>query len=70
MDRLKDEYGKKMTFKCLHERTGLSEKYLSNVINGGKKPSIEVLYAICLAMHLHPILSEDVITKGLWRLPR
>jgi transcriptional regulator with XRE-family HTH domain len=69
MDRLKDEYGKKMTFKCLHERTGLSEKYLSNVINGGKKPSIEVLYAICLAMHLHPILSEDVITKAYGGYP-
>lgn len=69
MDRLEDEYGKKMTFKCLHERTGLSEKYLSNVINGGKKPSIEVLYAICLAMHLHPIFSEDVITKAYGGYP-
>ncbi len=69
MDRLEDGEGKKMTFRCLHERTGLSEKYLSNVINGGKKPSIEVLYAICLAMHLHPIFSEDVIKKAYGGYP-
>lgn len=69
MARVKDEEGKKMTYKVMHQRTGLSEKYISEISKGKKKPSLDVVYALCVGLHLHPIFSNDMIRKSYGHYP-
>lgn len=54
----------KFTNMILANRTGLSEDYISQLRNDVTRVSLETVCALCIGMHLHPILSMDLIKKS------
>ena len=58
-----ENYGK-MTNVELSSRTGLSEDYIGQLRKDGKGVRYETVCAICIALHLHPIFSEDLMRKA------
>ena len=54
----------KFTNMELANRTGLSEDYISQLRNDVTRVSLESVCALCIGMHLHPILSMDLIKKS------
>lgn len=64
MKRLKKEDGKKMTNEELYYRTGISVRYIQDLRKKHVNISREFVYGICIGLHLHPILSADLITKA------
>lgn len=54
----------KFTNMILADRTGLSEDYISQLRNDVTRVSLETVCALCIGMHLHPILSMDLIKKS------
>ena len=70
MNRLTKENGSKMTNLELSLRTGLSVKRISELRkNEGETVPWRTVYAICIALHLHPLLSEDLIGKARVKAP-
>ena len=45
-------------------RTGLSERYIRALRKGDQNVQRNTVYALAIAMHLHPYLSEDFVRKG------
>lgn len=64
MKRLKKPNGRRMTNEELQFRTGISSRYIQDLRKKHMNISREVVYAICIGLHLHPILSEDLIQKA------
>lgn len=62
MNRLKKE--EKLTNEEMHFRTGLSEKHIRELRKGDENVQRTTVYALAIAMHLHPYLSEDFVRKG------
>ncbi|MBQ7550806.1 MAG: hypothetical protein IJT04_04695 [Bacteroidales bacterium] len=54
----------KFTNMVLANRTGLSEDYISQLRHEVTRVSLETVCALCIGMHLHPILSMDLISKS------
>lgn len=70
MKRLKKEDGKKMTNLELSLRTGLSDVYIGRLRKGeDERPSPEVVFALCVALHLHPMFSDDMVQKAMQHYP-
>jgi len=62
MNRLKKE--EKLTNEIMSFRTGLSERYIRALRKGDQNVQRNTVYALAIAMHLHPYLSEDFVRKG------
>jgi transcriptional regulator with XRE-family HTH domain len=69
MNRLKNSDGKKMTNFELSQRTGLADSYIRNLRHNHANPSPEVIYGICMGLHLHPEFSDDMVRKGCGGYP-
>ena len=70
MKRLKKEDGKKMTNLEIALRTGLSDVYIGKLRKGeDERPSPEVVFALCAALHLHPMFSDDMVQKAMQHYP-
>ncbi len=54
----------KITQLELAGRTGLSEDYIGQLCNNPKGVTLETVCALCISLHLHPILSMDLIRKS------
>jgi transcriptional regulator with XRE-family HTH domain len=55
---------KKVSSLWLAEETGLSEGYIDQLRNGERRVSLETVCAICIALHLLPPYSKDLIAKS------
>ena len=55
---------KNITQKEISDRTGISEKSVGKIFNGVHTPTLNNLVLICLAMNLHPIISNHLIEKS------
>ena len=64
ISRAKKEDGKKMTNLELEFRTGISERMIRAYRKGEENITPANAYALCIALHLHPILSRDLIHKA------
>jgi len=64
MNRLEKEDGRKMTNLELALRTGLSDRYIQDLRKEEKNVSLGTVCAICISLHLHPMLSNDLIHKS------
>lgn len=62
MNRLKKE--KKLTNEKMQFRTGFSERHIRELRKGDENVKRETAFALCIAMHLHPYLSDDFIRKA------
>ena len=70
MKRLKNEDGKKITNLEMSLRTGLSDVYIGRLRKGeDERPSPEVVFALCAALHLHPMFSDDMVQKAMQHYP-
>ena len=70
MKRLKKEDGKRMTNLEMSLRTGLSDVYIGRLRKGeDENPSPEVVFALCAALHLHPMFSDDMVQKAMQHYP-
>lgn len=70
MKRLKTEEGKKMTNLEMAMRTGLSDVYIGRLRKGeDERPSPEVVFGICAALHMHPMFSDDMVQKAMQHYP-
>lgn len=69
MKRVKRENGKKMTNQEIALRTGLSDVYIGKLRKGSENPSPEVVFALCAALHLHPMFSDDMVRKAMGNYP-
>lgn len=54
----------KVSSLWLANETGLSEGYIDQLRNEEKRVSLEVVCAICIALHLQPPYSKDLIRKS------
>lgn len=56
---------RKLTDATLAERALLSERTIQRLVKPGNHPTnMRSVIAVCLALHLHPILSEDLLKKA------
>lgn len=62
MKRLKEE--KNLTNEEMQFRTGFSERHIRELRKGDQNVKRTTVYALCIALHLHPYLSDDLIKKG------
>lgn len=67
MNRLKSE--RKLTNEELHFRTGYSERHIRALRKDDENVSRNTVYALCIGMHLHPYLSDDLVKKGAGGYP-
>jgi hypothetical protein len=62
MNRLKKT--EKLTNEKLGFRTGFSERHIRELRKGDENVQRNTVYALAIAMHLHPYLSDDFVRKG------
>ena len=56
---------RQLTAATLAERALLSERTIQRLVEPGNHPTnMRSVIAVCLALHLHPILSEDLLKKA------
>lgn len=55
---------KGITQKEIADKTGISEKSIGRIMNGVQTPTLNNLVLICLAMNLHPIVSNHLVEKS------
>lgn len=67
LKRLKKEKG--LTVERLSRRTGISDRRIRALRKGYQNVSPSTVYALCIGMHLHPYLSDDMIRKGHAEFP-
>ncbi len=67
LNRLKKEKG--LTIDKLSDRTGITDRYIRDLRKGYQNVNPTTVYALCIGMHLHPYLSDDMIRKGHAEFP-
>lgn len=70
MKRSKKENGRKMTNEELSYRTGISKDYIGTLRNETTNIKFETVCALCQGLHLHPVLSDDMIAKAVGKYPQ
>lgn len=70
MNRSKKENGRKMTNEELSCRTGISKDYIGTLRKETTNIKFETVCALCQGLHLHPVLSDDMIAKAVGKYPQ
>ena len=56
---------RKMTKTALADFAGIERCYLLDILNGKKKPTLNIIFSICDALHIHPNQFINLVTNKM-----